>query len=113
MTITIRDIQRRVCDEWALPPAAMKTAARTRQIARPRQIAMYLARKLTKHSLPVIGRHFGGRDHTTVLHAERTVADLLARSEIIARTVANIEADLVHASALYAAQRQSYEAGVM
>lgn len=113
MTITIRDIQRRVSDEWALPPGAMKTATRTRQIARPRQIAMYLCRKLTNHSLPAIGRHFGGRDHTTVLHAERTVADLLARSEIVARAVANIEADLVHASALDAAQRQSYEAGVM
>jgi len=54
----------------------MYSQKRTRTIARPRQVAMWLSRELTSHSLPEIGEAFGGRDHTTVLHACRTVNDL-------------------------------------
>jgi len=54
----------------------MFSQKRTRDIARPRQVAMWLARELTPHSLPEIGDAFGGRDHTTVMHACRTIADL-------------------------------------
>jgi chromosomal replication initiator protein len=54
----------------------MHSKKRTRAIARPRQIAMWLARELTTHSLPEIGDIFGGRDHTTVIHACRTIASL-------------------------------------
>ncbi len=54
----------------------MHSARRSRSIARPRQIAMFLAKQLTQHSLPDIGRRFGGRDHTTVLHAVKKIDEL-------------------------------------
>ena len=64
----------------------MKGKSRTRRFLRPRQVAMYLARALTDHSLPEIGRWFGGRDHTTVLHAVgRLREDLQARQEMRAQ----------------------------
>ncbi len=56
--------------------AELLSSRRTRSVARPRQIAMALAKELTNHSLPEIGEAFGGRDHTTVLHACRTIAQL-------------------------------------
>jgi len=56
----------------------MYSARRSRAIARPRQVAMYLAKQLTSRSLPEIGRKFGGRDHTTVMHAVRKVDELCA-----------------------------------
>ena len=56
----------------------MHSARRSRAVARPRQIAMYLSKQLTQHSLPDIGRRFGGRDHTTVLHAVKKVDELCA-----------------------------------
>lgn len=67
--IGIDQIQRTVADFFHLKVADLRAQRRTRSIARPRQIAMYLIRRLTKHSLPEIGEYFGGRDHTTVLHA--------------------------------------------
>ena len=54
----------------------MHSARRARQVARPRQVAMYLAKQLTARSLPEIGRKFGGRDHTTVMHAVRKIEEL-------------------------------------
>lgn len=70
--------QRIVCEFFGLPPEAMTDAGRARREARPRQVAMYLSRKATKCSLPEIGRRFGGRDHTTVMHAVRQVEKLCA-----------------------------------
>ena len=67
--ITIDDIQRKVADYYNLRLSDLLSARRSRQIARPRQVAMYLSKILTTRSLPEIGRKFGGRDHTTVIHA--------------------------------------------
>lgn len=72
----IADIQRIVAAYKALDHRLMRSKSRQRIHARPRQIAMYLARKYTDKSLPGIGREFGGRHHTTVLHAVRRVAEL-------------------------------------
>ena len=74
--ITLELIQKYVADYFKIKVADMYSQKRTRAIARPRQVAMWLARELTPHSLPEIGDAFGGRDHTTVLHACRTVTDL-------------------------------------
>ncbi len=74
--ITLEVIQKTVADFYKIKSADMHSKKRSRAIARPRQVAMWLARELTPHSFPEIGEAFGGRDHTTVLHACRTVADL-------------------------------------
>ncbi len=76
--ITIDEIQRRVCDHYRIRHAEMSSARRAREVARPRQVAMYLAKQLTPRSLPEIGRRFGGRDHTTVIHAVRQIEKLRA-----------------------------------
>jgi len=74
--VTIENIQKTVAEYYKLRVADMVSKRRTRSIARPRQISMALAKELTNHSLPEIGDAFGGRDHTTVLHACRKVAEL-------------------------------------
>jgi len=74
--ITIDDIQRRVADYYNLRLADLLSARRARVVARPRQVAMYLSKQLTTRSLPEIGRKFGGRDHTTVMHAVRKIEEL-------------------------------------
>jgi chromosomal replication initiator protein len=74
--VTLELIQKFVSDYYKIKVADMYSQKRTRAIARPRQIAMWLSRELTPHSLPEIGDAFGGRDHTTVLHACRTINDL-------------------------------------
>jgi len=76
--LTIEDIKRKVCDHYNLRPADLTSARRARAIARPRQVAMYLCKTLTPRSLPEIGRGFGGRDHTTVIHAVRKIEELRA-----------------------------------
>jgi chromosomal replication initiator protein len=77
--ITLELIQKTVADYYKIKVADMYSQKRTRAIARPRQVAMWLARDLTPHSLPEIGDAFGGRDHTTVLHACRTIIDLRSK----------------------------------
>lgn len=77
--ITLELIQKTVADYFKIKVADMYSQKRTRAIARPRQVAMWLARDLTPHSLPEIGDAFGGRDHTTVLHACRTIIDLRSK----------------------------------
>lgn len=72
----IARIQRVVAHHYGIPLREMTSDRRFRAVARPRQVAMYLCRSLTPHSLPAIGLHFGGRDHTTVLHAIRTIEGL-------------------------------------
>jgi chromosomal replication initiator protein len=74
--ITFELIQKTVSDYYKIKVADMHSKKRTRAIARPRQVAMFLAKELTPASLPAIGEAFGGRDHTTVLHACRTISDL-------------------------------------
>jgi chromosomal replication initiator protein len=74
--VTIDEIQRRVAEHFNIRCAEMTSARRARAFARPRQVAMYLSKQLTSRSLPEIGRKFGGRDHTTVLHAVRRIEEL-------------------------------------
>jgi chromosomal replication initiator protein len=74
--ITIPNIQKTVADYYQLRLSDLLSKKRSRSVARPRQMAMSLAKELTEHSLPEIGDAFGGRDHTTVLHACRTIRDL-------------------------------------
>jgi len=76
--VTIEEIQRRVAEHFNIKQADMQSPRRARQVARPRQVAMYLAKQLTTRSLPEIGRKFGGRDHTTVMHAVKKVEELCA-----------------------------------
>jgi chromosomal replication initiator protein len=78
--VKIEDIQRIVGKHYAVSRQDILSSRRTRNVVLPRQIAMYLAKALTPRSLPEIGRHFGGRDHTTVLHAVRKV-DALVKSD--------------------------------
>ncbi|OUM99308.1 MAG: chromosomal replication initiation protein DnaA [Paenibacillaceae bacterium ZCTH02-B3] len=77
--ITIQDIQQRVGEYFGLKPEDFKARKRTKAVAFPRQIAMYLARELTDFSLPKIGSAFGGRDHTTVIHAHERVVQLMQK----------------------------------
>ena len=74
--VTIEEIQKRVAEHFNIRIADMHSARRSRAVARPRQVAMYLSKQLTARSLPEIGRKFGGRDHTTVMHAIRKVDEL-------------------------------------
>ena len=74
--VTIEEIQKQVASHFNIRISDMHSARRARSVARPRQVAMYLAKQLTTRSLPEIGRKFGGRDHTTVMHAVRKVDEL-------------------------------------
>ncbi|MBB5715530.1 chromosomal replication initiator protein DnaA [Sphingomonas aerophila] len=74
--VTIDEIQKLVTQHFALKPLDLVSARRSRCVARPRQIAMYLSKRLTTRSLPEIGRKFGGRDHSTVIHAVRKIEEL-------------------------------------
>jgi chromosomal replication initiator protein len=85
--ITIEEIQRRVAEHWNIRLTDMTSARRARAVARPRQVAMYLAKQLTQRSLPEIGRKFGNRDHTTVMHAVSRVGELMARDPGFAEDV--------------------------
>ncbi len=87
--LTIDDIQRKVAEHYRLKMTDLLSARRAREVARPRQVAMYLAKKLTARSLPEIGRRFGGRDHTTVMHAVKRIEELRASDR-------EIDADVVH-----------------
>ncbi|MCE8441615.1 chromosomal replication initiator protein DnaA [Rhodovulum sulfidophilum] len=81
--VTIEEIQRKVSEHFNMRLSDMIGPKRHRTIARPRQIAMYLAKQLTQRSLPEIGRRFGGRDHTTVMHAVKRIEDLRSKDSQI------------------------------
>jgi len=85
--VTIDEIQRRVAEHFNIRVADMHSARRARAVARPRQVAMYLAKQLTARSLPEIGRKFGGRDHTTVMHAVRKIEELKSSDHAFAEDV--------------------------
>ena len=76
---TIDEIQRTVCQFYRIDRAEMSSKRRARAVVRPRQVAMYLSKVLTPRSYPEIGRKFGGRDHSTVIHAVRLIEDLRQR----------------------------------
>ncbi|NQY83002.1 MAG: chromosomal replication initiator protein DnaA [Alphaproteobacteria bacterium] len=81
LRVSIDAIQRVVAAYYRIKPEDMTSSHRARQVARPRQVAMYLSKHLTSRSLPEIGRQFGGRDHTTVMHAMKKITVLCAESE--------------------------------
>ena len=85
--ISIENIQKTVADYYKIKVSEMYSKKRSRNVARPRQVAMALAKELTQLSLPDIGEAFGGRDHTTVLHACRKIADLRSSNSDITRDV--------------------------
>ena len=85
--ISIEDIQRRVAEHYSIRMTDMFSARRARNVARPRQVAMYLAKQLTSRSLPEIGRRFGNRDHTTVMHAVSRITELMAEDRMLAEDV--------------------------
>ena len=74
--ITVEEIQRKVAEHYNVRLSDLIGPKRVRTIARPRQIAMYLSKQLTSRSLPEIGRRFGGRDHTTIMHGIRKIEEL-------------------------------------
>ncbi len=85
--ITIDEIQKRVAEHYNIRLSDMHSARRARAVARPRQVAMFLCKQLTPRSLPEIGRKFGGRDHTTVMHAVRKIEELRATDRALAEDV--------------------------
>src|SRR4029434_3999101 len=85
--ITIEQIQRKVSDFFSVKMADLKAKNRTKAVAFPRQIAMYLSRQLTHSSLSDVGRAFGGKDHTTVLHAVDKIQRLLQEDPKLRKTI--------------------------
>ena len=85
--ITIDEIQKKVAEHFNMKLGEMTSDRRARAVARPRQVAMYLAKQLTMRSLPQIGRKFGGRDHTTVMHAVRKIEELTRTDPSLAEDV--------------------------
>lgn len=85
--VTIDEIIRKVSDHYNLRMTDILSPRRARTVARPRQVAMFLAKTLTSKSLPEIGRRFGGRDHTTVIHAVKKIEDLKSIDNQIAEDV--------------------------
>ena len=85
--ITIDEIQKKVTEHYNIRLSDMHSPRRSRSIARPRQVAMYLAKSITTRSLPEIGRKFGGRDHTTVIHAIKTIEEIMVNDPNLAEDI--------------------------
>jgi chromosomal replication initiator protein len=94
--VTIEEIQKKTAEYYKLDLRELHSARRARRVARPRQVAMYLARELTSRSLPDIGRRFGGRDHTTVLHACRRIEALCKTDPLFQQEVEFLRKVLGH-----------------
>ena len=88
--VTVDNIQKTVADYYKIKVADILSKRRSRSVARPRQVAMALAKELTNHSLPELGNAFGGRDHTTVLHACRKIQQLREESHDIKEDYKNL-----------------------
>jgi chromosomal replication initiator protein len=86
--VSIEEIQKKVAEHYNIRLTDMSSARRARNVARPRQVAMYLAKQLTQRSLPEIGRRFGNRDHTTVMHAVSRIAELMQQDASFAEDIA-------------------------
>ena len=85
--ITIDEIQKKVVEHYNIKLSDMHSPRRSRSVARPRQVAMYLAKSITTRSLPEIGRKFGGRDHTTVIHAIKTIEEIMVNDPNLAEDI--------------------------
>jgi len=92
--IKIEDIQRVVARQYNVSRSDLLSSRRTANVVRPRQVAMYLAKTLTLRSLPEIGRRFGGRDHTTVLHAVRKIEAFVAKDVALSEEVESLKRQL-------------------
>jgi chromosomal replication initiator protein len=92
--VRIEDIQRIVARHYNVSRSDLLSSRRTANVVRPRQIAMYLAKTLTLRSLPEIGRRFGGRDHTTVLHAVRKIEGLIGKDNALAAEIETLKSQL-------------------
>lgn len=90
----IADIQRAVARHYAVPLIDMTSARRSKVVARPRQVAMLLAKRLTRRSLPEIGFYFGGRDHTTVMHAVKVTEQRCGDDPDLVRDICILTAQL-------------------
>ncbi|MEO1019251.1 MAG: chromosomal replication initiator protein DnaA [Pseudomonadota bacterium] len=89
--VTIDEIQRAVTEHYGIRMADMHTSRRARAVARPRQVAMYLAKQMTPRSLPEIGKKFGNRDHTTVMHAIRQIVRLMGEDPALADDIEQLK----------------------
>jgi chromosomal replication initiator protein len=89
--VTADEIQRQVADYFNIKLADLLSSRRSRQVARPRQVAMYLCKHLTSKSLPSIGRKFGGRDHTTVMHAVKRIDELRQTDSVLDEDIIHLE----------------------
>ena len=92
--VSVEDIQRCVSEHYQISVADLKTKKRIQSIVLPRQVSMYLARELTSLSLPEIGRYFGGKDHTTVLHAYKKIKDGLIKDTALKNTIDRLLLDI-------------------
>jgi chromosomal replication initiator protein len=92
--ITVESIQKTICDHYNIKLGDLKAKRRTKNIALPRQVAMYLCRKFTETSFPAIGHKFGGRDHSTVIHASRAIEKRLQEDPLMQTTIDKIERSL-------------------
>src|SRR5438132_971837 len=92
--ITVEGIQKTICDFYNVKLGDLKAKRRTKNIAIPRQVAMYLCRKYTETSFPAIGDKFGGRDHSTVIHASKTVEKKLKEDHYMQTTIEKLERNL-------------------
>jgi chromosomal replication initiator protein len=90
-TITIESIQKAICEFFHVRPADLRSKKRSRSVAVPRQVAMYLCRRHTQASFPVIGDRFGGRDHSTVIHAMHVVDERMKQDPTFRATIERLE----------------------
>lgn len=97
-TLSVEEIQRIVCNHFEIPEDLIRAKNRKKEIALARQISMYLSKKMTSHSLKTIGLHFGGRDHSTVVHAIQTIEQLRKTDKTIKEILLNLEHKLDLAS---------------
>ncbi|HET9286067.1 MAG TPA: chromosomal replication initiator protein DnaA [Gaiella sp.] len=94
--VTIARIQEAVCDRFSLTVQELVSPRRSQAVAYPRQVAMYLSRELTDSSLPKIGKEFGGRDHTTVLHANAKITRMISEDRAVYNLVQDLTARIKH-----------------
>ena len=92
--ITVESIQKTICDYYNINLGDLKAKRRTKNIAFPRQVAMYLCRKYTETSFPAIGDKFGGRDHSTVIHASKTIERKIKEDPYMQTTIEKLERNL-------------------
>ena len=92
--ITLEDVQDVVARRYQVKVSELKSKRRTKTVVHPRQIAMYLCRELTDSSFPEIGREFGGKDHTTIIHACRQIEKAVEKDDSLRTTVENLKDEI-------------------